>query len=811
VRTMLLARRTLVVATAGALGALCVSAAAVASVPASAHAPASRYSPGDTGRPLRAHPALTHVIKRAALPAGEHYVCPAPTRPGQMTCMSIINTGKSSSTEPAVAGAKRIKGYSPADLRSAYKLTSASARDGHGRTIAIVDAYSDPDAARDLAVYRAHYHLPACTLASRCLRILDEHGKASPLPKANWDWAAEESLDLDMVSAICPNCHILLVEATNPSTVSLGTAEQTAVKDGARYVSNSWDGGEFTGQDVYDHYFNHPGVVVDFASGDYDYGPGYPSDLQYVTSIGGTSLRHDHNARGWTEKVWGPGTRLRPEGTGSGCSALEAKPSWQKADDTSPDGCLNRTENDVAADADPNTGVAMYDTYPSNLWPKGWNEFGGTSEATPIITSIYALAGTPARGSYPAEYPYLHVRSLFNVPTGSNGRCESYRQYLCNGERGYNGPTGNGTPDGTTAFTDDGAHLVTLTDPGTQDVGSGAHFSLRITGFDTRSASGLRYSATGLPAGLSIRAVAHSTDARITGTAGTPGTFKVAVTAKDGSVTGSTHFTLVITPALAAAGTPSVVRLRNGSSCLDDSGGGIGAAVDVRTCTGGSVSQEWTYRSDGRPDDTGTLHIGGLCLGLSGSRGVLASCAGERSEEWQYLGVGELGNVAAGKCLSVPSVASGTAVDLASCDGTALQSWRLPLGPLVSATSLCLDDPVGPSSPSTKVEVSACTGAGGQEWLLLPNGTISTSKGPEQGMCLSGRESLLSGTPIVLTFCDTSSSSPDYSELWVPGPGGELINEESGRCLADPDNGPAGTALRQEDCYGEAGEVWGVN
>ena len=212
-----------------------------------------------------------------------------------------------------------------------------------------MDAFNDPNANSDLKVYRSHFHLPACTTSNGCLHILNQHGKGSPLPRADAGWAVEESLDLDMVSAICPKCHIMLIEATNPSDVNLGTAEDTAIARGAKYVSNSWGNAEFSAESTFNHYFNHPGHVIDFAAGDLGYGSTYPAALQFVTSIGGTSLRHSGNGRGWTESVWGTGANNPPDGTASGCSAFEAKPSWQLSDASRANGCKNRTENDASA------------------------------------------------------------------------------------------------------------------------------------------------------------------------------------------------------------------------------------------------------------------------------------------------------------------------------------------------------------------------------------------------------------------------------------------------------------------------------
>ncbi len=794
-RTILLTRQAGLITAVAALGALGLSApvgAAAAVGPAAAHGPV----------PHAPRPAWLNTEHRAApLPAGERAVCPAPSRPGQMQCMSIIRT---TASRQAARPAARILGYGPASLRSAYKIALAAARSGRGRAIAIVDAFSDPRAASDLATYRAHYHLGSCTKANRCLRILNEHGKASPLPAANRNWAAEESLDLDMVSAICPKCHILLVEAHTASASDLAIAENTAVAKGARYVSNSWSGGEFLGQDTFNHFFNHPGAAIDFASGDFGYGPAYPTDLQYVTAVGGTTLRHSRTRRGWTETVWGSRKPRGALGTGSGCSTLEAKPSWQLADATAPDGCLNRTENDVAADANPRTGVAVFDTY---RIPGSWHEFGGTSAATPIITAVYALAGTPTSGSYPAEYPYLHSRGLFNVASGSDGSCEANRQYLCSGGHGYNGPTGLGTPNGTGAFTDHSARRVTLVDPGTQDRGAGTSFSLRIKGLDTRTgATSLSYQASGLPGGLAIGSVPQSTDGLITGTLPGPGTFNVTVTAADGAVTGSTRFTIVTVPSLTAAVPatgPVSLHLRSGRfKCLDDNGGGAGTASVLQPC-GNPVNQDWAYVSGGRPDGISELTIDSLCLAVSGSTAALAACdPGSAGQQWVYLGFGLLQNPATGGCLSAaPSLGNGTTVGVAACAGTGNQRWDLPTGPIINgAAADCLDNP-NSLILGTQSDIAVCvTAEPAQQWTVDNGGFIA------QRFCLQVLGgSLLDGGIVVVDSCFVAG------DLWIPTPNGELVNTNSGRCLADAGDGPAGTKVVQEDCYGRAGEIWAIN
>ncbi len=321
-------------------------------------------------------------------------------------------------------------GLNPSDLQSAYKLPSSSA--GSGQTVAIVDAYNDPNAASDLAVYRSQFGLPACTTANGCFKKVNQSGGTS-YPRSDSGWAEEISLDLDMVSAVCPNCHILLVEATSPSFANLGTAVNTAVRLGAKAVSNSYGGGESSGETSYASYYNHPGVAITASSGDNGYGVEVPAAYNTVTAVGGTSLTRNGSARGWTETAW--------SGAGSGCSAYISKPSWQHDS-----GCAHRTVADVSAVADPNTGVSVYDTY-GNVG--GWLVFGGTSVASPIIASVYALAGNESSITY-GSYPYSHTGSLFDVTSGSNGSCSP--SYLCTAGSGYDGPTGLGTPNGSGGF-----------------------------------------------------------------------------------------------------------------------------------------------------------------------------------------------------------------------------------------------------------------------------------------------------------------------------------------------------------------------
>ena len=505
--------------------------------PVAAQAPAVHAVAGHAAHP--AAPARTTAATSiggfsVSGPADYRRACAVTTVPGRDACMVLIRTNVQHRSQNALGpGAAPVgDGYGPASLQSAYVLPSSTA--GSGQTVAVVDAYDDPDAASDLSTYRSDWGLPAC--GTGCFSKVNQNGAASPLPAAagSTGWDVEESLDIDMVSAVCPLCHIILVEVSSPSTASLGTGVNSAVSLGASYVSNSYGGSESSSDNSYDaSYYNHPGKAIVASAGDNGYGVSYPAASADVVSVGGTSLSTASNSRGWTETVWG--SSAAGEGTGSGCSADSAKPSWQT--DT---GCTRRTDNDVAAVADPNTGLAVYDTYSQG----GWLEVGGTSASSPIVASVYALAGTPASGTYPGSYLYQHTSSLFDVTSGADGSCSP--AYLCTGEVGYDGPTGWGTPDGTTAFSNGGSsgNTVTVTNPGSQAGTVGTAASLQIRATDSASGQTLTYSATGLPAGLSI----NSSAGLISGTPSTAGTSSVTVTATDTTgAHGSASFSWTIT------------------------------------------------------------------------------------------------------------------------------------------------------------------------------------------------------------------------------------------------------------------------
>lgn len=378
--------------------------------------------------------ATTATPSSTASAVPTHRLCSEPSKPGYMACEAVVRTD----VKPLKSLGRHDtpKGFGPADLQAAYNLPKDG---GKGATVAIVDANDDPNAEKDLATYRSQYGLPECSTSNGCFKKIDQDGGSNyPTPDAGW--AGEISLDVDMVSAACPQCHILLVEAKSANMDDLGAAVNQAVKQGAKYVSNSYGGGEDSNDAAADDkYFKHPGVALTVSSGDSGYGVEFPASSQYVTAVGGTSLKKDSSTRGYSESVWG--TSAGGEGAGSGCSKFDAKPSWQK--DT---GCAKRSVADVAAVADPATGLAVYDSYQAN----GWNVYGGTSASAPFVAGVYALAGTPGAGDTPASYPYAHPDKLNDVTDGANGSCADYQ---CKAGKGYDGPTGLGSPNGTAAFT----------------------------------------------------------------------------------------------------------------------------------------------------------------------------------------------------------------------------------------------------------------------------------------------------------------------------------------------------------------------
>lgn len=362
-------------------------------------------------------------------------VCSRAIGLGEARCMAHVRTDAFG--RPLVGGPgvtpQAISGYQPADLRKAYNVTATGAA---STIIAIVDAYGYANAESDLAVYRANWGLPACTSASGCFIKIDQNGGKN-YPRYNSGWAQEQALDLDMASAMCPNCRIMLVQAKSASYADLAAAVNRAAASGAIVISNSYGGGE-SGTTTYNAAYTHPGIAITASTGDSGYGAGpqFPATSPGVIAVGGTALVRASNTRGFSESAW--------TSAGSGCSKVYAKPVWQ-----TDGGCALRSEADISAVADPATGVAVYGPTGQGT-ASGWLVFGGTSVSAPLIGGIYASLGIGAANGASKIWASAGGSGLTDVTTGNNGSCGGL--YVCTAGLGYDGPTGWGTPYGPTAF-----------------------------------------------------------------------------------------------------------------------------------------------------------------------------------------------------------------------------------------------------------------------------------------------------------------------------------------------------------------------
>ncbi len=320
-------------------------------------------------------------------------------------------------------------GYGPADLKAAYAIPAGTGTP----PIVTTDAYGYTNAEADLGVYRAQYGLPACTTANGCFKKVDQNG-GTAYPRDDTGWSQESALDLDMASAACPNCKIVLVEAkTNSFTNLMAAVTYAKTIPGVRAISNSYGGSDSSSLAAYDSTYSATNIAITASTGDSGYGAQYPATSPGVVAVGGTSLTR--SGSGFTEAAW--------NGAGSGCGLNHAKPSWQAG---VTDACAGRMEADISSVADPNTGVAVYG--PSSRRASSWMVFGGTSASAPLIGALFALRnGAINAGSS----IYSHTSALHDVTSGSNGSSCPVN-YYCNAGPGYDGPTGLGTPNGTAAF-----------------------------------------------------------------------------------------------------------------------------------------------------------------------------------------------------------------------------------------------------------------------------------------------------------------------------------------------------------------------
>ncbi len=396
------------------------------------------------------------LVKSSTKP---HWACP------ESFCDAIVDPRPVRSTSggsarfalpgggPAFEGAGEEGGIDPQELQAAYDVPTSG---GEGQTVALVEAYSYKLAESDLAVYRSRYGLPPCTKKNGCFSHVNQKGGKPKNRLVSVGWETESALDLDMVSAACPHCHILLVDAEGGRLKELGEAEDTAVAMGASEVSNSYGLPEEDCDGECEAIFpayDHQGVFVMVSAGDWgydDYGdgaasPSFPAVLPSVVAVGGTSLKKAANERGWSEEVW-----WEPErgiGTGSGCASalVGARPYWQPVT-----GCAGRADNDVAAVGACITPVSTYASV-----EEGWRLVCGTSVSSPLVAGIEAHADAFARSLPGADAFYHDPSAFFDVTFGSNGFCSSPPGYeeLCNAGVGWDGPSGNGTPDGPLELT----------------------------------------------------------------------------------------------------------------------------------------------------------------------------------------------------------------------------------------------------------------------------------------------------------------------------------------------------------------------
>ena len=359
----------------------------------------------------------------------------------QARCFAFFAPQAAVNAAQAAGRAAKPNGWGAKSIESAYKLPVGRKV---SQTVAVVEAYATPNLARSLAAYRKQYGLPPCLADTGCLRIVSQKGQPSPLPQSGvpFGWDVETALDVEMVSAACPTCHILVVEANSQDISDLGAAERTAARLGAQAISNSYGAPENGFTQGFASSYQLSGHTIVVASGDVGFGPAFfPASQAGVVAVGGTQMTRSRTARGWTERVWntdGIGA------TSSGCSAYVAKPAYQH------DGhCGLRTLTDVSALAE---GIAVYDKA-----RKGWLTVDGTSAAAPIIAGVYGLAANGATSSVASLY--AHPSGLFDVTKGNDVLTDGGSpvgpgcgDYLCTARAGYDGPTGLGTPDGITSF-----------------------------------------------------------------------------------------------------------------------------------------------------------------------------------------------------------------------------------------------------------------------------------------------------------------------------------------------------------------------
>ena len=378
--------------------------------------PATPTSQTTTPAPTTVVRALTHA---PVLPPGTTFKHRCSDETGAHGCKSLVAVD----SKGQVLTSNAPVGFGAPDIQAAYHIDPAL---GDGVTVAVVDAFGYADLEADLAVYRSTYGLPECTTASGCLTIVNDNGLPSPLPADNEMWIGETALDVQMVSAACPKCKIVVVQSGADGGAGLDLGQLAASKLGVNSISDSWGSPESGGELQEEGSFNNAGIGTFVSSGDAGYTgatPAYPATSNFVISVGGTHMQIGGSGE-YLEDAWSL--------AGSSCSLSLPKPSYQPVAAA----CNNRAASDVSAVADPATGVATY------IAKQGkWQSVGGTSAASPIVAALFAGAG---HGDATPAFVYKHIDVFKDITVGSNGNCGTN---VCNAAGGWDGPTGIGSPD----------------------------------------------------------------------------------------------------------------------------------------------------------------------------------------------------------------------------------------------------------------------------------------------------------------------------------------------------------------------------
>jgi alpha-tubulin suppressor-like RCC1 family protein len=673
-------------------------------------------------------------------------------------------------------------GYSPQDLQSAYAIPPSG---GSGQTIALVEAYGYESAEADLARYRERYGLEPCTRENRCFRKVNQFGEEAGYPGPEKGWEGESSLDLDMASAACPHCHILLVEAIGPGLQELGSAVDTAARLGATEISNSYGTPEeYCPADCeeYNGHYEHPGIVITASAGDDGYddhyegaqSPSFPATSPSVVAVGGTSLSKAAGTRGWSEEAWNEPSR--GIGTGSGCSRSQQKPVWQA--DT---GCADRMDNDVAAVAACLTPVSVYST-PYG----GWEDFCGTSASSPLVAGIAAHASEYVRSLPGADAFYADPGAFFDVTKGSDGTCTApaESEYLCHAQAGYDGPTGLGTPDG--ALTIASAAPAVNTYAATSATSTGATLNGAVDPNELETVYRFEY-GTSTAYGTSVPVPSASVGA---------GTSAVSVTQSLTALHASTtyHYRLAATNSAGTsygadrsfrAAAPSVTGL---STSAGPAAGGTPVTitgtsfVSVSAVKFGGVNAHFTVESETSISAVSPAGHGTVDVTVSTPAGTSATTSADRFAyalgpvlAFGYNPYGDLGNDTTEgshvpvEVLDLPP-AKELAGGLALLEGGTVMAWGEngygQLGPSNSsgpekceAVEPCSLKPVAVSGLSE--EVTAIAAGSGDDFALLKDGTVMAWGDNYEGQLGNASAGNESATPVPVCTADESPCKPE--------------------------------------------------